>query len=501
MYAPFNAKIVWWDSSTNTPSPHPDIQYPKLATSAAYLCVTNNCSLPILTTGELKQNIIDLIKPSSKKINSENSIQDKAEIILLNNNIIYSLLAFWLFGLLLAFTPCVLPLILVIAGFLGGRSQEINKKEMVLLTLTYVFTLATTYAIAGICTALFGYYLQAELHKPWVIILASIIFFMLSLSMLGFYKIQLPPHMRHHLLKFNRFQNHYTHLQVALMAIIATLIASPCLAAPLVGALSYVGKTGDILLGGLALFALGIGISTPLFLATVVGVNLIPKSTAFQQINKTFFGLILLGVAIWLLSTILSSFTTMALWSLVFIYFGIYLYFVSNFENHIQLMSKAIGVIILTYGISIFFGALLGNNDPIDPLKSRSPESIHSTEFTNIASTIDLKNEFDLAKKLNKPILLYFYSDWCASCVELKKIVFTDPKLKLIFSQFLLASVDVSQFNSEIQKITSQYNIIGTPEMIFFDSQGHDLVNHRIGGYIDTIQLTIIMEEIIHGLK
>jgi thiol:disulfide interchange protein DsbD len=501
LYAPYNAKIVWWDSSTNTPSPHPDIQYPQLATSAAYLCVTNNCSLPILTTGELKQNIIDLTKSSSKKVISESSTQDKAEAILLHNNLIYSLLAFWLFGLLLAFTPCVLPLILVIAGFLGGRSHEITKREMIFLALTYVLTLAMTYAIAGICTALFGYYLQAELHKPWIIILASMIFFILSLSMLGFYKLQLPANMRHHLLKFNRFQNHYTHLQVALMAIIATLIAAPCLAAPLVGALSYVGKTGDVILGGVALFALGIGISTPLFIATIVGVNLIPKSTAFQQINKTFFGLILLGVAIWLLSSILSSFITMALWSLVFIYFGIYLYFVSNFENHIQLVSKAIGVIILTYGISIFVGALLGNNDPVDPLESRRSEQIHSTEFTNIASTIDLNNEFNLAKQFNKPILLYFYSAWCESCKELKKTVFSDPKLKDIFNQFLLASVDVSKFNADIQKITDQYNIMGTPEMLFFDSQGNNLIDQRVGGYIDAIQLTVIMEEIIHGLK
>lgn len=422
--------------------------------------------------------------------------QSEAEDILINKNILYILIGFWLFGLLLAFTPCVLPLILIMIGFLGGRCGGISKTRIILLALTYVLTLSLTYTIAGVLTALSGSYIQEDFQKPWVLITASLLFIVLALSMLNIYKIKMPDHMHHALLKYHKYRESYSYLQVALMAILATLIAAPCIVAPLVGALSYVGKTGNIMLGGIALFAMGVGIGTPLLIGAMIGIHVIPKSLTLQELNKTFFGIVLLGIAIWLLNNIISSFISMILWSMLVIFSVIYVNSLFKAENNIQLFGKTLCVIFLSYGISIFIGALLGITDPLHPLKfhlhsNESPQ----TKFTVINNNNDFTTQFTLAKNEQKPILLFFTSNWCISCKRLEKNVFSDYNVAELTQKFILLSINIDTQDPALMYYVKKYQIFSSPEILFLNANGEE-INTRIVGYIDINEMITILQNV-----
>jgi thiol:disulfide interchange protein DsbD len=496
--APANSKIIWWDQSSNQPSPHPEISYPKLDKAAAYLCMENNCSLPMMSTGDLEQSIQQMLtqQPLIKSALPANE-QTTTEYMMLHGNIFYIIIGFWVLGLLIAFTPCVLPLILIMASFLGGRSGEISKAKMIFLALIYVVTLATTYAIAGICTALFGFYLQTELQKPWIYTLASIIFLFLALSMLDLYKLKLPKKLHLFFVKHNKYQSHYSFLQVAVMAILITLIASPCITAPLVAALSYIGTTGNIMLGGAALFAMGVGISTPLLIATIVGVHLIPKSEAFQTINRNFFGFALLGISIWLLTNVIPASMTMILWSMLGVYIGLYLYHLCDLSEKINLATKTLGIVVLTFGIAIFVGSLLGNQNPLRPLTTNPDYQLGRLEFINIKNTTDLQTAFTISTRKNKHILLFFSAPWCVSCTELKNNVFTDQNIVALGKEFMLLEVTISTSNPDTIKLIQQFNIVGAPAILFFDPKNNTL-DKSLMGYVDADHLRMIMNNILH---
>jgi thiol:disulfide interchange protein DsbD len=481
-----NAENIEWLDSGEPSKIYPEIEFPKLKKPAAFLCGNKQCSLPIFNSDDYSKALsqLSLVKdvenPKTKLIEPTQSM---AEYLLQKGNIVFLILGFWVFGFFLAFTPCVLPLLIIISGFLGSKSEGITKSKVMRLILTYVFTLSITYSVIGIIAAFTGIYLAVYFQKPWVLILFSLIFVLLALSLLDLFKIQLPEKWQHGLLKYNKFRDHYTYLQVIIMSLLATLIASPCIVAPLIGVLSYVGKNGDILLGGVALFSLGIGIGTPLVIISYLGLKFIPKSHQWQEEIKTFFSLLLLGIAIWIISRVVPAFWSMMFWGALIIFTALNMMVLFKGKK-IKLIKlwKTLSIIVLIYGVSLCVGALMGNSNPLNPLQqNRAIYNFEITRFQNVDNFIQLQNAFDHARLNHKPIVFEFYAEWCYACKEIDNNIFNNPEINKLLKQFILLKVDITDMTPEEQEIMKYFKVVAPPEILFFDKQNKKL-NIRYGG-------------------
>lgn len=437
----------------------------------------------------------NVITAKDKNINTESHyIQDNPKAQkMFQHRWFYIAGEFWLLGLLLAFIPCILPLLLIIAGFLGNDASAAPQRRPIFLSITYVLALSSTYAVAGVITATFGIYLQAYFQMPWVIFLFSIIIVILAMSLLGFYQLKLPDFLQHHIVRHNKIRAHYKYIQVAVMGVLATLIASPCLAAPLITILGYIGSTGSIILGAIALFFVGIGIGTPLLVASTLGKQIIPHDTKWQPMLKVFFGLALLGVAIWTASRIIPSNWNMLLWSILIIYTANYMYSLrTSHFNHFPLIWKSFCILILSYGLAIFFGGMMGNANPLNPLSLSDISSKQTTTLIRVIDLTDFNNKLDQAKTENMPVIVYFTAKWCESCRIFKNQILQSSDAREILQQFKLLKVDLTYTNTPPYDISEKYKIVGTPEVIFFTASG-ELYQGRIAGIVsvDTFMKTL----------
>ena len=473
----------------------PDITFPDFHKPAAFICEKKLCSLPIYSTDKLSLMIHDIT--SSPNYSVIKQPENKFCALVKNSNYLLLLFSFWGFGLLMGFTPCVLPLLIIMAGFIGGKYGDISKKKAIFLALTYVFTLAITYAIAGMIAAKFGVYLQAYFQKTWIVIIFSFIFVMLALSLLGFYTIDLPVYWRHVLIKYNKFQPSYSYFQVVIMAVLATLIASPCAAAPLLGVLSYVGKTGNVLLGSISLFFVGLGIGTPLLVATIIGTEVIPMNQALMQGIKEFFGVVLMGVAIWLLNNIIPGQLSMMFWSALIIYASILMTNLpQNQENNLGKIWKTLSFMVLAYGTTVFIGAMIGNTNPLYPIQNiLSYQTIkENASFTIITNKYDFKRAVDITKIQHKPILLFISADWCLACKRIE-VLYSSNNIQNLLKNFMLLKIDIKD-NSSID-LAKQFNVIAPPAILFFNQQGEKL-DFTVEADIDEKNLITILQQVLN---
>jgi thiol:disulfide interchange protein DsbD len=393
---------------------------------------------------------------------------------------------FFLFGLLLAFTPCVLPMIPILSGIIAGGGREIGKRRALLLSVSYVLGMALAYAAAGVAAAFSGVLLAAALQNVWVLSAFALVFVLLALSMFGFYELQLPGFLHHRLHSAHSRLRGGQIASVAAMGVFSAVIVSPCVAAPLAGALLYISQTRDVLLGGAALFAMALGMGVPLLVVGVSEGALLPRAGAWMTGVRRFFGVLLLGVAIWVLSPVLPPMAQMLAWAALFIGAAIFLRALDAVPAGASgwwRLWKALGIVALVIGVALLVGALSGSRDPLRPLAALSGGGAPAqapVPWQRVASLQDLQERL---KAPGKPVMLDFYADWCVSCKEMESFTFSDPKVRVQLDGMLLLQADVTAHNEADRALLKRFSLFGPPGIVFFDAQGREIRGLRVIGY------------------
>ncbi len=398
-----------------------------------------------------------------------------------------TLVSFLGFGILLAFTPCCFPMLPILSGIIVGHGHRITTVRAFFLSLAYVIASALTYAVFGLLAGLFGANLQAVFQNPWVIAAFSGLFVLLALSMFGLYELQMPAAWQTRLARLQgRHGGGLVH--AAVMGSLSALIVGPCVAAPLAGALIYIGQTGDAVLGGAALFSLGLGMGLPLIAVGTSAGKLLPKAGLWMNTVKAVFGVLMLGVAIWMLDRILPPAVTLLLWALWFIVPAIYLGAATPLPesaSHARRLGKALGVVMLTYGILLLIGLAAGSRDVFQPLKIltvRAAAPRAAPVFRPVASVTDLQQA--LAQNTDRWAMLDFYADWCVSCKELERETFADPGVAQALTSLLTLRADVTANDRDQQRLLHRFGLIGPPAVLFFNPRGEECRAARLVGYV-----------------
>ncbi len=436
---------------------------------------------------------VDASKISSKNIaplktdkpkTNELSETDNIANTISSGNIFVILFTFLGFGLLLALTPCVFPMIPIISGLIISQGEGLSTKRAFFLSVVYVLAMAVAYTIAGVLAGLFGSNLQAALQDPYVIYTFSAVFVALALSMFGFYELKLPDFI------VNKVSSKHSKggvAGVAIMGFLSALIVGPCVAAPLAGALVYIGQTGDAVLGGMALFSMSIGMGLPLIAVGVSAGKFMPRPGAWMTMVTAIFGIIMLGVAVWMLEKVVAPDVTMLLYALLgigsAIYFGV-------FDNNVHVFKKSVAVILFIYSLSLFISFLAGSANMIRPLEFLKPQSVSTSsqkisrhvEFVKVTSIQEL--DALLIKHKGKKIMLDFYADWCTACKELEEVTFSNESVQNKMAEFILIQADVTKNTQEEKDLSKKYGVFGPPAIIFFDEESNVLSAKTIVGFM-----------------
>ena len=433
----------------------------------------------------------------------EVSGDDKVNTLLRGGNLWLVVLGFFGFGLLLSLTPCVFPMIPILSGIIVGQGKQTSKMHSFNLSVAYTLGMAVSYTLAGIAAGLSGHLISAALQNPWVLGSSAFVFVLLALSMFGFYELQLPSAMESSVLNFTNRIKGGKFLSVFIMGILSALIVSPCVAAPLAGALLYIGQTHDVVLGGLALFFLSLGMGVPLLIVGASAGALLPRAGRWMEAVRNFFGVLMLGMAIWLISTVIPATVHMLLWAALLIVSSIYLHALDALpvtKTKWSMFWKGIGVIILLLGVSLFLGALAGGKNPLQPFSGLqsvavAKETSTGLEFKRIKNIAELDAAVTLAQ--GKYVMLDFYADWCASCKEYERLTFRDSAVKGRLSDVVLLQADVTQNTSEELELLKRFKLYGPPGIAFFDKTGKEVTSHRIIGYQEADKFLLALNKII----
>ena len=421
------------------------------------------------------------------------SEQDEITNALRSGDTWLTLIIFFGAGLLLAFTPCVFPMVPILSGIIVGHGEDITTRKAFYLSLIYVLAMALTYTIVGILVGLSGENIQAWFQNPWIIGSFAIIFVALSFSMFGFYTLQMPASIQAKLANISNSQQGGNIIGVAIMGFLSALIVGPCVTAPLVGALIYIAETGDAVLGGLALFSLSMGMGAPLLVIGASAGKMLPKAGAWMDAVKAVFGVLLLGLAIWLLERVAPAAATMTLWAALIIVSAIYmgaLDGISEGSSGWKKLWKGLGLLLLIYGIIILLGLASGNRNVFQPLKglgnfSGSVTQSEHLSFKQIKGVDGLNAELAKAKATGKPVMLDFYADWCVSCKEMEALTFSDPAVQQELNNVVLLQADVTPNDELDTALYKHFGIIGPPSIMFFDTNGEERRNYRVVGYMN----------------
>lgn len=421
---------------------------------------------------------------SSESLHTLLTNQNGVQELLKSQHIAVLLLIFAGLGLLLAFTPCVLPMIPILTGIIVGQKGTVSAKRAFVLSLIYVVGSAVTYALAGVAAASMGHSLQVWFEKPWIIVAASGLFVVLALSLFGYYELRLPNGIQNRLNNFSNKQQGGTYFGVFLMGAMSALIVSPCVTAPLVGVLMYIAQTGDRLLGASALFAMGMGMGIPLLLIGMSAGKWLPKSGSWMDAVKYFFGIFMLAMAVWMLSRVAPHTLVMILWSALLL--GSALFIAMHLPKLIgrHTFNRIFGSAV---GCSAMFVLFLGVGSPTLVNKVMHNQEIKeaSSNFVLIHNIADLNKQLAVAQRSHQPVILDFYADWCESCVSMDKHVFSTPDVRSKLSNYVMLRADLTEADETIEALLKEYGVIAPPTVLFFDPQGREMNAHRIVGEVD----------------
>jgi thiol:disulfide interchange protein DsbD len=394
-------------------------------------------------------------------------------------SITLNIFLFFLAGLLLAFTPCVFPMIPILTGLIVGQGENISTKKSFFLSLTYVLSMSLTYAAAGILIVLSGTNIQADLQNPYVLTSFAVLFLILALSMFNVIRIQMPASIQGLLISKSNTNSSGTYIGVGIMGSLSALIVGPCVTAPLIGALIYISMTNDYLIGGSALFALGMGMGAPLLVLGTSASELTKKIGPYLEIANKFFGVLFLIVSIWLIERIVSIEIAAYLWSALSIIVAIGLIKIITFKNISRFTLKFLSILLFIYSGLQIYGANVNKN--FDPIFSFIEKS-QPTSFTKIFNTDEL---FSQIKNSEKITMVDLYADWCVACKELDKYTFSEKKVADLLKDLNLIKLDITKTNDDNSKFLKDYKLFGPPAILFFNNDGTEIRQSRIVGFID----------------
>ncbi|PLT20295.1 MULTISPECIES: protein-disulfide reductase DsbD [Ralstonia] len=389
-------------------------------------------------------------------------------------------------GLLLTFTPCVLPMLPIVSAIVVG--EHATRMRAALVSVAYVLGMAVVYTALGVAAGLAGQGLQAALQNAWVLGAFALLIALLSLSMFGLYELQLPAAWHHHLTQASNKLSGGQVVGAAVMGALSALIVSPCVTAPLAGALVYISQTGNAAVGGMALFALSIGMGIPLILVGVGAGNLLPRSGRWLVVTKAVFGFILLAVAWYIVQPVVPAWMAMVGWGTLLIGASVFLRTFDSLPDgagNLQRLGKVIGMVLALAGVAQLLGVAAGGRDPLQPLagvlRTSAMTNAPALTFKRVKSVTELDAEVRNASAAGKPVMLDFYADWCVSCKEMEHLTFTDARVRAALAEVVLLQADVTANTADDQALLKRFGLFGPPGTVFFDVRGSEVQARVIG--------------------
>jgi thiol:disulfide interchange protein DsbD len=445
-------------------------------------------------------------RPDNSQENAAISDQDRLAA-LLTRNPVRAIAAFFIAGLLLAFTPCVFPMVPILSGIIVGQGERLTTLRAFWLSLVYVLAMAVTYTVAGVLAGMFGQNLQAIFQNPWIISGFVLVFVVLALSMFGFFELQLPGRLQTRLAEASNQQEGGQLWGVAVMGFLSALIVGPCVAPPLMAALIVIGSSGDATLGGAALFALAMGMGLPLIVFGVSAGKLVPRAGPWMDAVKAVFGVGLLALAIWMLERILPGGLIMLLWGVLAIACGIYLGALERIEvgsSGWKRLWKSLGLVLLVLGILEIVGAAAGGDYWLRPLESvrnvASGESASEHQsFERIKSVAELEQALARAGEAGKGTMLDFYADWCVECKRMERNTFPEAGVSALLSRFQALQADVTAYDDTDSELMKAFGIIGPPAILFFNRNGEEMKAHRLVGYFEPEEFSAHLQRVLEA--
>lgn len=468
------------------------------------------CYPPEEKTYQLKAaSIVESVLPSqsikAKSSSAESPAdfvpeQEKVSNFLSDKSLLEIVLYMVLLGIGLAFTPCVLPMVPILSSIIVGQGKSITLKRSFLLSLTYTQSMAVPFAIIGFvvgsATSLFGVDINSNsLQSAWFVVPAAVIFVLLSLSMFGFYELQLPAGMRNKLTNVSNNQESGTLMGASAMGVLSALVVSPCVTVPVAGVLLYIAQTGDAMIGGVALYSLAVGMGIPLLLVGVGGGKLLPKAGGWMNSVKAAFGVGMIGMALYITKHLIPETLNMVLWSVLMIVTATYMGALSQVESSIAKLWKGIGLFILVYGLLLMVGAAMGNGDLLKPLKGLSASTPYTqgaqqqeqnkAHFVRVKTIQDVAREVAAANAKGQSVMFDFFAESCTACYEFEEMVFPHPDVVSALSNTILIQADVTANDLEDKALMKHFGVVGLPSILFFNKNGYEDKRLRAIGFED----------------
>ena len=418
------------------------------------------------------------------------SEQDRLAALIRDGRLPLVLATFFGLGLLLAFTPCVLPMVPILSGIIAGQGSTVTTKRAFTLSLAYVLGMAVTNTLAGIAAAAAGQQVQALFQKPWIIVLFALFFVVMALSMFGLFTIQVPAALQTRLADASNRRRAGTLGGVAAMGALSALIVSACVAPPLFAALAVIAQTGDLVRGGSVLFAMSLGMGVPLLAVGASAGRLLPTAGAWMETVKKIFGVLLLAVAVWMLARILPERATLALWAVPAL-LGAGVLWGLRAATAAGWAARIAGLLLGAWGLTMLVGAALGGRDPLSPIPQLARE-VQGLEFRAVKGTDGLDRELAAAAAAGRPVMLDFYADWCVSCKEMERYTFTDEAVKRSLAGAVLLKADVTANDAADQALLQRFGIFGPPTIAFWSADGTERTQYRVVGFMKAAEFAAI---------
>jgi len=424
------------------------------------------------------------------------SEQDRLAGLIRDGSLPAVLATFFGLGLLLAFTPCVLPMVPILSGIIAGQGAAATPRRSFTLSLAYVLGMAFTNTLAGIAAAAAGQQLQAFFQQTWIIVVFALLFVVLAASMFGLFTLQLPAALQTRLTEASNAQRAGTLWGVAAMGALSALIVSACVAPPMFAALAVIAQTGDVARGGSALFAMSLGMGAPLLAVGASAGQLLPRVGAWMEAVKEFFGVLMLGVAAWMLARVLPAHLSLVAWAVPALALAWVLWRLRPSGLSRQWLARGAAVLAGVYGLALLAGAALGGRDPLAPIPQLARE-VKTLEFRTIKGTTGLDAELAAAATVGRPVMLDFYADWCVSCKEMERYTFTDPGVQKALAGAVLLKADVTANDEADQALLKRFGIFGPPTIAFWGPDGTERAQFRVVGFMKAEEFAAVAGQAI----
>ncbi len=443
------------------------------------------CYPPSTKTFQVKlpaaTNVVQISGGSSAVGGGYVSEQDRMASLISEGSLLAMVGVFFLAGLLLAFTPCVLPMVPIVAGIIAGQGANVTRGRAFSLSVAYVLGMAATYTAAGVAFAAAGQQAQTLFQQWWIITLFSALFVAMALSMFGLFTVQMPSFIQTRLTTMSNQQKAGSYAGVVVMGALSALIVTTCVGPALVAALSVISQSGQVARGGLALFAMAIGMGVPLLVVGASAGQLLPRAGAWMETVKQAMGALMLAVAVWMLSRLLPPSVTMWLWIVPLAALAIILLRATWRSQGGRVTARALAVVAAAWGVLIGVGAVKGATNPLQPLTATVKVDL---PFERIKSVEDLTARVAAAQAAGKTVMLDFYADWCVSCKEMEHFTFTDPTVQAALANTVWLQADVTANDATDQALLKHFGIFGPPTIAFYGTDGEERRDYRVVGFM-----------------